>query len=64
MDDVNTPIPTYVLVVARVDGVLLRFYWNNVEPKRARFDFAAMDKEIARVKAAGKHYSLAERHRR
>jgi hypothetical protein len=57
--DVGTPIPASVLSAPSVDGVVLRFYWNTIEPNQGQFDFSALDQDIAAVTAAGKRYSLA-----
>ncbi len=40
-------------------GVLIRVYWREIETTEGSFNFAAIDQQVAAVKAAGKQYSLA-----
>jgi hypothetical protein len=57
--DIGQPIPASVLSAPSVDGVVLRFYWDAIEPGQHQFDFSTLDREIADVTAAKKHFSLA-----
>ena len=56
--DIGQPIPAGVLASPAVDGVVLRVYWNTIEPSPGRFDFSALDRDIASVVSAGKRYAL------
>jgi hypothetical protein len=57
--DLGQPIQASVLSAPSVDGVVIRLYWNALEPGRGQFDFSTLDQEIASVTAAKKHFSLA-----
>jgi hypothetical protein len=56
--DIGRPIPAAVLASPAVDGVVLRIYWNTLEPSPGRFEFSALDRDIASVVSAGKRYTL------
>ncbi len=42
-----------------VDGALVRVRWSEIEPENGVFDFSAIERQRAPVKAAGKNWSLA-----
>lgn len=41
-----------------VDGTLLRPRWREIEPSPGKYDWSVLDAEIAKVKKAGKLYTL------
>ena len=50
---------TSVLAQEFVDGALIRVRWSALEPSPGLYDWDDLDDEIAKVKAAGKKYTLA-----
>ena len=42
-----------------VDGALIRVPWRDLEPRQGVYNWKHLDDEIARVKRAGKRYTLA-----
>jgi Beta-galactosidase len=51
-------IPQGILENQNVDGVALLFLWNHIEPNEGRFRWNDIDREVARIRASGKVYSL------
>lgn len=42
-----------------LNGVLITALWKDIEPARDQYDFSSLDRGIAAVRKAGKHYKLA-----
>src|SRR5579862_3784659 len=47
-----------ILENRNVDGVTLRFWWDKIEPSEGQFNWTAVDRDIARVRAHGKKVSI------
>lgn len=63
---VDKPLGTYASAPgatiyghAQLRGVLLRAAWSSLEPTPGQFDFSALERQLAAVRAAGKPWSLA-----
>lgn len=63
---VDKPLGTYASAPgstiyghAQLRGVLLRASWSSLEPAPGQFDFSALERQLAAVRAAGKPWSLA-----
>lgn len=52
-------VPAAVLRSPYVDGVALRYYWDDLEPGRNVHDWSRVDSDIAAARANGKRVSLS-----
>ena len=55
----EVPVPPAVLANPYVDGVALRYYWSDLEPREGAFNWADVDREIRQARASGKKVSLS-----
>ena len=52
-------IPAAALANPAVDGIALRFFWDQLEPSEGAFDWAPMDRAIGSARAHGKKVSFS-----
>ncbi len=57
--DYGRPVPDAAYASPSVTGVFLRLRWSEVHPSSTAYDWAYLDREIDRARAAGKRVSVA-----
>ena len=58
LGDPNRPIPRAIFDNPHVDGIALRYFWNELEPAEGQFNWAPIDAEIAQAVEHRKLVSL------
>src|SRR5690242_12264544 len=58
LSDGRAAIPPAVLSNPNVDGLALRYWWDELEPREGAFDWRQIDDQIAAAHAHGKKVSL------
>jgi len=55
----NPDLPEAILSNPAVDGIALRFFWDQLEPSEAAYDWSLMDRQVDSARAHGKKVSLS-----
>jgi hypothetical protein len=54
----GSPVPEAILRDPNVDGIALCFLWSRIEPREGEFNWAIIDREVEKIRASGKYYSM------